>query len=49
MSWTALARTRRLANGLTAVVQPVPGLPAAAIVSRVGAGFFDEPDEVAGI
>jgi zinc protease len=49
MSWSSLARTRQFPNGLTAVVQPVPGLPAAAIVSWVGAGFFDEPDDVAGI
>ena len=49
MSWLVDVHTRRLSNGLTAIVQSVPGLPAAAFVSRVGAGFFDEPDSVAGI
>lgn len=49
MSWVSGVQVRRLPNGLTAIVQSVPGLPAAAIVSRVGAGFFDEPDSVAGI
>ena len=49
MSWLVDVHTRRFSNGLTAIVQPVPGLPAAAFVSRVGAGFFDEPDAVAGI
>ncbi len=48
-SWTSNVAIRRLPNGLTLVVQPVPGLPAAALVTRVGAGFFDEPDRVAGI
>src|SRR6185436_21172230 len=48
-SWSSNTTIRTLPNGLTLVVQPVPGLPAAALVTRVGAGFFDEPDRVAGI
>ena len=31
------------------MVQPVADLPAAALVTRVSAGFFDEPDRVQGI
>ena len=49
MSWTSAVAERKLANGLTLLVQPVAGLPAAALVTRVGAGFFDEPDRVQGI
>jgi zinc protease len=49
MSWIQDVQERKLANGLTLLVQPVPGLPAAALVTRVGAGFFDEPDRVQGI
>jgi zinc protease len=49
MSWISNVQERKLANGLTLLVQPVPGLPAAALVTRVGAGFFDEPDRVQGI
>ena len=49
MSWIDDVAERKLANGLTLLVQPVAGLPAAAIVTRVGAGFFDEPDRVQGI
>src|SRR5215510_2123900 len=49
MSWIQDVETRKLANGLTLIVQPVAGLPAAALVTRVGAGFFDEPDRVQGI
>ncbi|HEX9754593.1 MAG TPA: pitrilysin family protein [Gemmatimonadales bacterium] len=47
--WTSGVRRETLPNGLTLLVQPVPGSPAAAMVTRVGAGFFDEPDEWAGI
>lgn len=47
--WTAGVRREVLPNGLTVLVQPVDGSPAAAVVSQVRAGFFDEPDEVAGI
>src|SRR5215510_184006 len=49
MSWIQDVETRKLANGLTLLVQPVRDLPAAALVTRVGAGFFDEPDRVQGI
>jgi len=49
MSWISAVAERKLANGLTLLVQPVPGLPAAALVTRVGAGFFDEPDRIQGI
>jgi zinc protease len=49
MSWIQDVQTRKLANGLTLLVQPVPGLPAAALVTRVSAGFFDEPDRIQGI
>jgi zinc protease len=49
MSWIDGVAERRLANGLTLLVQPVAGMPAAALVTRVSAGFFDEPDRVAGI
>ena len=49
MSWIQDVQIRKLANGLTLLVQPVEGLPAAALVTRVGAGFFDEPDRVQGI
>lgn len=38
-----------LPNGLTVLVEHDPGATAVAIVLHVGAGFFDEPDEVAGI
>ncbi len=49
MSWIDGVAERRLANGLTLLAQPVAGMPAAALVTRVSAGFFDEPDRVAGI
>jgi zinc protease len=48
-AWTAGALRTVLANGLTVVIQPVPAAPAAAVVTRVRAGFFDEPDRHAGI
>jgi len=47
--WTRGVRREVLPNGLTLLVQPVPGSPAVAAVTRVRAGFFDEPDEWAGI
>ncbi len=47
--WSSNTQLRRLPSGLTLVVQPVPDLPAAAVVSRVAAGFFDEPDALSGI
>jgi zinc protease len=49
MLWTAGAERAVLPNGLTVLVQPMPDAPAAAIVTRVRAGFFDEPDRWAGI
>ncbi|HEX9166327.1 MAG TPA: insulinase family protein, partial [Gemmatimonadales bacterium] len=49
MLWTAGAVRTVLPNGLTVLVQPMPDAPAAAIVTRVRAGFFDEPDHWAGI
>ena len=47
--WSAGVRRRVLPNGLTLLVQHVPDLPAVAVVTRVRAGFFDEPDHWAGI
>ncbi len=47
--WTAGVRREVLPNGLTILVQQVPGSPAAAVVTRVRAGFFDEPDHWVGI
>lgn len=49
MSWSANVHRTVLPNGLTVLVQPVAGCPAAAIVTRVRAGFFDEPDHWTGI
>jgi len=49
MLWSAGAVRTVLPNGLTLLVQPMPDAPAAAIVTRVRAGFFDEPDHWAGI
>lgn len=49
MSWSAGAHRTVLSNGLTVLVQPVAGCPAAAILTRVRAGFFDEPDHWSGI
>jgi zinc protease len=46
--WAERVRRERLPNGLTLLVHPAP-LPAVAVVVHVRAGFFDEPDEVAGI
>lgn len=42
-------RRVRLANGLTVLVRREPSAPVVAIVTYVKAGYFDEPDEVAGI
>ncbi len=47
--WSGGVRREVLPNGLTLLVQPVPGSPAAAVVTRVRAGFFDEPDRWTGI
>lgn len=49
MTWTTGALTERLPNGLTIVAQRDPSAPAAAIITHVRAGFFDEPDEWQGI
>ena len=49
MPWTTGARVERLPNGLTLVAQRDPSAPAAAVVTLVRAGFFDEPDEWQGI
>jgi zinc protease len=38
-----------LPNGLTLLVQRDPNAPAVAVVSHVRAGFFDEPDPLAGV
>ncbi len=46
--WAERVRRERLPNGLTLLVHPAP-LPAVAVVVHVRAGFFDEPDELAGI
>ena len=40
---------KRLENGLTVVVREDHSAPVAAVVTWVRAGYFDEPDEVAGI
>lgn len=38
-----------LPNGLTVLVQSIPGSSVAAVVTHVRAGYFDEPDEWVGI
>lgn len=43
------ADVHRLSNGLTLVVRREPAAPVVAIVTRVEAGYFDEPDRVVGI
>ncbi len=47
--WTGDVRREVLPNGLTLLAQPVRGATAVAAVSHVRAGFFDEPDRLAGI
>ncbi|HVX87950.1 MAG TPA: pitrilysin family protein, partial [Gemmatimonadales bacterium] len=49
MTWTTDALVERLPNGLTLVAQRDPSAPAAAVITHVRAGFFDEPDEWQGI
>jgi len=39
----------RLSNGLSVLVRHEPSAPVVAIVTYVKAGYFDEPDDVAGI
>ena len=38
-----------LSNGLTLLAQAVADAPAVAVVSYLRAGFFDEPDRLAGV
>jgi zinc protease len=45
----ASVRRTRLSNGLTVLVRREPSAPVVAIVTYVNAGYFDEPDRVAGI
>jgi zinc protease len=45
----ASVRSERLANGLTILARRDPTAPVVAIVTWVGAGYFDEPDDVVGI
>ncbi len=47
--WTDGVRRAVLPNGLTLLVQADASAPAVAVVSHVKAGFFDEPDRVAGV
>jgi zinc protease len=47
--WTDGVRRTVLPNGLTILIQADPAAPAVALVSHVRAGFFDEPDAVAGV
>ncbi len=48
-AWTTGVRREVLPNGLTVLVQRDRSAPVAAVVTHVKAGFFDEPDEWAGI
>lgn len=47
--WTDRVRRTVLPNGLTVLVQREDSAPAAAVVTHLKAGFFDEPDHWAGI
>jgi zinc protease len=47
--WTEGVQRVVLPNGLTLIAQPIPGATAVAVVSHVRAGFFDEPDPLAGV
>jgi zinc protease len=47
--WTDRDRRTVLPNGRTVLVQREDSAPAAAVVTHVKAGFFDEPDRWAGI
>src|ERR1700693_3578392 len=49
LRWTEGVRREVLPNGLTLLAQRDPTIPAVAVVSHVRAGFFDEPDELAGV
>src|SRR5688572_23213656 len=45
----ASVHRRKLANGLTALVREDRSAPVVAIVTQLKIGYFDEPDELAGI
>ena len=47
--WTEGVRREVLPNGLTLLVQSMPGATAVASFCHVRAGFFDEPDQLAGV
>jgi zinc protease len=47
--WTEGVRHETLPNGLTLLAQRIPGSPAVAVISAIRAGFFDEPDRLAGV
>ena len=49
LRWTEGVRREVLPNGLILLAQRDPTIPAVAVVSHVRAGFFDEPDELAGV
>lgn len=49
VGWTDGVRREVLPNGLTLLVQHQAESPAVAVVTLVRAGFFDEPDDWAGI
>jgi zinc protease len=49
MRWTATVARTVLPNGLTLLVQRDSSAPVVAVVTYVSAGYFDEPDEWAGI
>lgn len=42
-------RRERLANGVTLLVQRRRSAPAAALITRIGTGFLDEPDSLVGV
>lgn len=48
-AWTSAVRREVLPNGLTVLAHHDPASPAVGLVTLVRAGFFDEPDEWAGI
>lgn len=47
--WTEGVRRAQLPNGLTVLAQAQSAAPAAAVVTHVKAGFFDEPDRWGGV
>jgi len=49
MPWTTAVRRHAFPNGLTLLVEQVPGAEVVAVVTHVKAGYFDEPDEWVGI